>query len=32
MPSYRSFVFNNHYAGFAPATVKQFLKAWNEEK
>src|SRR5712664_2783722 len=23
---------NNHYAGFAPATVEQFLKAWNEVK
>jgi uncharacterized protein YecE (DUF72 family) len=23
---------NNHYAGHGPATVKQFLKAWNAEK
>src|SRR5260370_5415265 len=23
---------NNHYAGHGPATVKQFLKAWNESK
>jgi len=23
---------NNHYAGHGPATVKQFLKAWNDRK
>jgi hypothetical protein len=23
---------NNHYAGFAPATVKLFMEMWNEDK